>query len=185
MMINAGTGAFAESSEPALQPAVQTLAQKAFAQKTDAAVRQFFEKNLATLPNAQAKVQALTLLAEYEQHNGNYSNAADCYRQAAGFDTTDKKTALLLDAVRVLLCGGSMDSARSLLSEIAAALPVSDEDPYYRRAAVYDTWRLLGLIELYPSLPPILRKRLFRNIILHCCLHSGGSMVMRMQSSGC
>ena len=144
MIINAGTGVFAEPAEPALQPAVQTLAQKAFAQKTDAAVRQFFEKNLATLPNAQAKVQALMLLADYEQHNGNYSNAADCYRRAAGFDTTDKKTALLLDAVRVLLCGGSMDSARSLLSEIAAALPVSDEDPYYRRAAVYDTWRLLA-----------------------------------------
>ena len=144
MIINAGTGVFAEPSEPALQPAVQTLAQKAFAQKTDAAVRQVFEKNLATLPNAQAKVQALTLLADYEQHNGNYSNAADRYRQAAGFDTTDKKTALLLDVVRVLLCGGSMDSARSLLSEIAAALPVSDEDPYYRRAAVYDTWRLLA-----------------------------------------
>ena len=143
-MINAAAGAFAESSEPALQPAVQTLAQKAFAQKTEADVRQFFEKNLATLPNAQAKVQALTLLADYEQYNGNYSNAADCYRRAAGFDTTDKKTALLLDAVRVLLCGGSMDSARSLLSEIAAALPVSDEDPYYRRAAVYDTWRLLA-----------------------------------------
>ena len=144
MMINAGTGAFAESSEPALQPAVQTLAQKAFAQKTEADVRQFFEKNLATLPNAQAKVQALMLLADYEQHNGNYSNAADCYRRAAEFDTTDKKTAHLLDMVRVLLCGGSMDSARSLLSEIAAALPVSDEDPYYRRAAVYDTWRLLA-----------------------------------------
>ena len=144
MIINAGTGVFAEPAEPALQPAVQTLVQKAFAQKTDAAVRQFFEKNLATLPNAQAKVQALMLLADYEQHNGNYSNAADCYRRAAGFDTTDKKTALLLDAVRVLLCGGSMDSARSLLSEIAAALPVSDEDPYYRRAAVYDTWRLLA-----------------------------------------
>lgn len=144
MIINAGTGAFAEPSEPALQPAVQTLAQKAFAQKTEADVRQFFEKNLATLPNAQAKVQALTLLADYEQHNGNYSNAADLYRQAAGFDTTDKKTAHLLDAVRALLCGGSMDSARSLLSEIAAALPVSDEDPYYRRAAVYDTWRLLA-----------------------------------------
>ena len=144
MIINAGTGVFAEPSEPALQPAVQTLAQKAFAQKTDAAVRQVFEKNLATLPNAQAKVQALTLLADYEQHNGNYSNAADRYRQAAEFDTTDKKTSLLLDAVRVLLCGGSMDSARSLLSEIAAALPVSDEDPYYRRAAVYDTWRLLA-----------------------------------------
>ncbi|QSH91825.1 hypothetical protein C5N99_04165 [Treponema medium] len=144
MIINAGTGVFAEPSEPALQPAVQTLAQKAFAQKTDAAVRQFFEKNLATLPNAQAKVQALTLLADYEQHNGNYSNAADCYRRAAEFDTTDQKTALLLDAVRVLLCGGSMDSARSLLSEIAAALPVSDEDPYYRRAAVYDAWRLLA-----------------------------------------
>ncbi len=141
MIINAGTGVFAE---PALQPAVQTLAQKAFAQKTDADVRQFFEKNLATLPNVQAKVQALTLLADYEQHNGNYSNAADCYRQAAGFDTTDKKTALLLDAVRALLCGGSLDSARSMLSEIAAALPVSDEDPYYRRAAVYDTWRLLA-----------------------------------------
>ena len=140
-MINAGSGVFAE---PALQPAVQTLAQKAFAQKTDAAVRQFFEKNLATLPNAQAKVQALMLLADYEEHNRNYSNAADCYRQAAGFDTTDKKTALLLDAVRALLCGGSLDSARNLLSEIAAALPVSDEDPYYRRAAVYDTWRLLA-----------------------------------------
>ena len=144
MIINAGTGVFAEPSEPALQPAVQTLAQKGFAQKTDAAVRQFFEKNLATLPNAQAQVQALTLLADYEQYNGNYSNAADCYRRAAGFDTTDKKTALLLDAVRALLCGGSMDSARSLLSEIAAALPVSDEAPYYRRAAVYDTWRLLA-----------------------------------------
>ena len=143
-MIHAGAEGFAEPSEPALQPAVQTLAQKAFAQKTEADVRQFFEKNLAVLPNAQAKVQALTLLADYEQYNGNYSNAADCYRQAAGFDTTDKKTALLLDAVRVLLCGGSMDSARSLLSEIAAALPVSDEDPYYRRAAVYDTWRLLA-----------------------------------------
>ena len=140
-MIHAGAEGFAE---PALQPGVQTLAQKAFAQKTDAAVRQFFEKNLATLPNVQAKVQALTLLADYEEHNRNYSNAADCYRQAAGFDTTDKKTALLLDAVRALLCGGSMDSARSLLSEIAAALPVSDEDPYYRRAAVYDTWRLLA-----------------------------------------
>ena len=140
-MINAGTGVFAE---PTLQPGVQTLAQKAFAQKTDAAVRQFFEKNLATLPNAQAKVQALMLLADYEEHNRNYSNAADCYRQAAGFDTTDKKTALLLDAVRALLCGGSLDSARNLLSEIAAALPVSDEDPYYRRAAVYDTWRLLA-----------------------------------------
>ena len=143
-MIHAGAEGFAEPSEPALQPAVQTLAQKAFAQKTEADVRQFFEKNLAVLPNAQAKVQALTLLADYEQYNGNYSNAADCYRRAAGFDTTDKKTALLLDAVRVLLCGGSMDSARSLLSEIAAALPVSDEDPYYRRAAVYDTWRLLA-----------------------------------------
>ena len=143
-MIHAGAEGFAEPSEPALQPAVQTLAQKAFAQKTDAAVRQVFEKNLATLPNAQAKVQALTLLADYEQHNGNYSNAADCYRRAAEFVTTDQKTALLLDAVRVLLCGGSMDSARSLLSEIAAALPVSDEDPYYRRAAVYDTWRLLA-----------------------------------------
>ena len=159
-MINAGTGVFAEPSEPALQPVVQTLAQKAFAQKTDAAVRQFFEKNLATLPNVQAKVQALMLLADYEQHNGNYSNAADCYRRAAEFDTTDKKTAHLLDAVRVLLCGGSMDSARSLLSEIAAALPVSDEDPYYRRAAVYDTWRLLAedraaravpLITAYPK----------------------------------
>ena len=144
MIINAGTGAFAEPSEPALQSSVQTLAQKAFAQKTEAAVRQFFEKNLATLPNAQAKVQALTLLADYEEHNGNYSNAASCYQQAAGFDTSDKKTALLLDAVRALLCGGSLDSARSLLSEIAAALPVSDEDPYYRRAAVYDTWRLLA-----------------------------------------
>ena len=143
-MINAGAEGFAEPSELALQPAVQTLAQKAFAQKTDAAVRQFFEKNLATLPNVQAKVQALTLLADYEEHNRNYSNAADCYRQAAGFDTTDKKTELLLDAVRALLCGGSMDSARNLLSEIAAALPVSDEDPYYRRAAVYDTWRLLA-----------------------------------------
>lgn len=141
MIINAGTGVFAE---PALQPVVQTLAQKAFAQKTEADVRQFFEKNLAVLPNAQAKVQALMLLADYEQHNGNYSNAADCYRRAAEFVTTDQKTALLLDAVRVLLCGGSMDSARSLLSEIAAALPVSDEDPYYRRAAVYDTWRLLA-----------------------------------------
>ena len=168
----AGVEGFAES---ALQPSVRTLAQKAFAQKTEAAVRQVFEKNLATLPNAQAKVQALMLLADYEQHNGNYSNAADCYRRAAEFDTTDKKTALLLDAVRVLLCGGSLDSARSLLSEIAAALPVSDEDPYYRRAAVYDTWRLLA----------ILRKKLFRNIILHCCLHSGGSTVMRTQSSGC
>lgn len=141
MIIHAGVEGFAES---ALQPSVQTLAQKAFAQKTDAAVRQVFEKNLATLPNAQAKVQALMLLADYEQHNGNYSNAADCYRRAAEFDTTDQKTALLLDAVRVLLCGDSMDSARSLLSEIAAALPVSDEDPYYRRAAVYDTWRLLA-----------------------------------------
>ena len=144
MIINAGIGVFAEPAEPALQPVVQTLAQKAFAQKTEADVRQFFEKNLAVLPNAQAKVQALTLLADYEQHNGNYSNAADCYRRAAEFDTTDQKTALLLDAVRVLLCGGSLDSARSLLSEIAAALPVSDEDPYYRRAAVYDTWRLLA-----------------------------------------
>ena len=144
MIINAGTGVFAEPAEPALQPVVQTLAQKAFAQKTEADVRQFFEKNLAVLPNAQAKVQALMLLADYEQHNGNYSNAADCYRRAAEFDTTDQKTALLLDAVRVLLCGDSMDSARSLLSEIAAALPVSDEDPYYRRAAVYDTWRLLA-----------------------------------------
>ena len=140
-MIHAGAEGFAE---PALQPVVQTLAQKAFAQKTEADVRQFFEKNLAVLPNAQAKVQALMLLADYEQHNGNYSNAADCYRRAAEFVTTDQKTALLLDAVRVLLCGGSMDSARSLLSEIAAALPVSDEDPYYRRAAVYDTWRLLA-----------------------------------------
>ena len=137
----AGVEGFAES---ALQPVVQTLAQKAFAQKTEADVRQFFEKNLAVLPNAQAKVQALMLLADYEQHNGNYSNAADCYRRAAEFVTTDQKTALLLDAVRVLLCGGSMDSARSLLSEIAAALPVSDEDTYYRRAAVYDTWRLLA-----------------------------------------
>ena len=144
MMINAGTGAFAESSEPALQPAVQTLAQKAFAQKTEADVRQFFEKNLAALPNAQAQVQALTLLADYEQYHGNYSNAAECYRRAARLDTGDGKTELLLDAVRALLCGGSMDSARSLLSEIAAALPVSDEDPYYRRAAVYDTWRLLA-----------------------------------------
>ena len=143
-MIHAGAEGFAEPSEPALQPAVQTLAQKAFAQKTDAAVRLFFEKNLATLPNAQAKVQALTLLADYEQHNGNYSNAADCYRRAAGLDTSEGKSALLLDAVRTLLCGGSLDSARSLLSEVAATLPASDEDPYYRRAAVYDTWRLLA-----------------------------------------
>ena len=142
--MNAGTGVFAEPSEPTLQPAVQTLAQKAFAQKTEAAVRQFFEKNVATLPNAQAQVQALVLLADYEQHTGNYSNAAECYRRAAGFDTTNGKTALLLDSVRALLCGGNFDAARSLLSEIAATLPVSDEDPYYRRAAVYDTWRLLA-----------------------------------------
>ena len=140
-MINAGIAVFAE---PALQPAVQSLAQKAFAQKTEAAVRLFFEKNLATLPNAQAKVQALTLLADYEQHSGNYPNAADCYRRAAGLDTSEGKSALLLDAVRTLLCGGSLDSARSLLSEVAATLPASDDDPYYRRAAVYDTWRLLA-----------------------------------------
>ena len=141
MMIYAGSVVFADA---ALQPAVQSLAQKAFALKTDADIRQFFEKHLATLPNATAKVQALTLLAEYEQHNGHYSNAAACYRQAAEIDTTDGKTALLLDAVRALLCGGSLDSARSLLTEIAATLPASDENQYYRRAAVYDTWRLLA-----------------------------------------
>ncbi|WP_253812751.1 SPOR domain-containing protein [Treponema vincentii] len=144
MIINAGTGAFAEPAEPALPSAVRNLAQKAFAQKTAAEVRQFFEKNIATLPNAQAQVQALMLLADYEQYHGNYSNAAECYRRAAGLDTSEGKTALLLDAVRALLCGGSFDSARSLLTEIAAALPVSDDDPYYRRAAVYDTWRLLA-----------------------------------------
>lgn len=141
IMIHPGTRVFAE---PALPSAVRNLAQKAFAQKTAAEVRQFFEKNIATLPNAQAQVQALMLLADYEQYHGNYSNAAECYRRAAGLDTSEGKTALLLDAVRALLCGGSFDSARSLLTEIAAALPVSDDDPYYRRAAVYDTWRLLA-----------------------------------------
>ena len=133
IMIHPGTRVFAE---PALPSAVRNLAQKAFAQKTAAEVRQFFEKNIATLPNAQAQVQALMLLADYEQYHGNYSNAAECYRRAAGLDTSEGKTALLLDAVRALLCGGSFDSARSLLTEIAAALPVSDDDPYYRRAAV-------------------------------------------------
>ena len=141
IMIHPGTRVFAE---PALPSAVRNLAQKAFAQKTAAEVRQFFEKNIATLPNAQAQVQALMLLADYEQYHGNYSNAAECYRRAAGLDTSEGKTELLLDAVRALLCGGSFDSARSLLTEIAAALPVSDDDPYYRRAAVYDTWRLLA-----------------------------------------
>jgi len=141
IMIHPGTRVFAE---PALPSAVRNLAQKAFAQKTAAEVRQFFEKNIATLPNAQAQVQALMLLADYEQYHGNYSNAAECYRRAAGLDTSEGKTELLLDAVRALLCGGGFDSARSLLSEIAAGLPVSDDDPYYRRAAVYDTWRLLA-----------------------------------------
>ena len=140
-MLYAGSRVFADA---ALQPAVQSLAQKAFTQKTAADVRQFFEKHLGTLPNAPAQVQALTLLAEYEQHNGHYLQAAACYQRAAGLDTSDGKTALLLDAVRTLLCGGSLDSARSLLSDIAASLPVSDENPYYRRAAVYDTWRLLA-----------------------------------------
>ena len=140
-MLYAGSRVFADA---ALQPAVQSLAQKAFTQKTAADVRQFFEKHLETLPNAPAQVQALTLLAEYEQHNGHYLQAAACYQRAAGLDTSDGKTALLLDAVRTLLCGGSLDSARSLLSDIAASLPVSDENPYYRRAAVYDTWRLLA-----------------------------------------
>lgn len=184
-MINAGTGVFAE---PALQPAVQTLAQKAFAQKTAAEVRQFFEKNIATLPNAQAQVQALTFLADYEQYHGNYSNAAECYRRAAGLDTSEGKTELLLDAVRALLCGGSMDSARSLLSEIAAALPVSDEDPYYRRAAVYDTWRLLAEDRADRAVPLITaytKKKLLRSIILHCYLHCGGSTAMKRQNSAC
>lgn len=152
-MIHAGAEGFAE---PALQPAVQTLAQKAFAQKTEANVRQFFEKNIATLPNAQAKAQALTLLADYEQHNGNYSNAADYYQQAADFDTTDEKTTLLLNAVCALLCTSNFDSARSLLSKITATLPASDDNPYYRRAAVYDTWRLLAEDKADRAIPLII-----------------------------
>lgn len=131
------------AAEEALQPAVRELAQKAFSQKNEAAVRQVFEKNLAKLPNAQAQCQALTLLAEYELYNNRYSQAAEHYRQAAALNT-DLKTALQLEAVRIFLCGGSFDAARSLLSAIAAELPVSDENSYYRTAAVYDAWRLLA-----------------------------------------
>ena len=45
MMLYAGSRVFADA---ALQPAVQSLAQKAFTQKTAADVRQFFEKHLGT-----------------------------------------------------------------------------------------------------------------------------------------
>lgn len=130
-------------SEEVIQPAVEKFVQKAFSQKTETAVRLYFEKNLANLPNKPAQSQALVFLAEYEQHNGSYSQAAGHYRQAAELNP-EAKTALLLEAVRALLCGGRFDSAGSLLREIAAALPVSDENPDYRTAAVYDAWRLLA-----------------------------------------
>ena len=131
------------AADSALPPAVQKLAQKAFSQPTETAVRQMFEQNLASLAGAQEQCHALILLAEYELHTGSYYHAAAHYRQAAALNT-EEHPALLLEAVRVLLCGGSFDSARSLLSEIAATLPVSEENRYYRTAAVYDAWRLLA-----------------------------------------
>lgn len=131
------------SAQPDVHTAAQKLAQKAFVQKSEAAVRQVFEQGLAGLPDAQAQVQALSLLASYEAYHGSYSQAAAHYLQAAALNT-ETKTDLLLEAVRVFLCGGNFDAARSLLSEIAAGLPVNTENAQYRTAAVYDAWRLLA-----------------------------------------
>lgn len=131
------------ADDTAVKASVQKLAQKAFAQKNEAAIREAFEKNLTNLPTKQEQQQALLILAEYERHAGSYANAAAHYRQAAKLDT-NSSTEILLEAVRTLLCGADFNSARSLLSEIAAALPVSEENPYYRTAAVYDAWRLLA-----------------------------------------
>ena len=131
------------SAETVPDAAVQKLAEKAFMQKSEAAVRQVFEQGLHTLPGAQVQVQALTMLAVYEAYNGSYTQAAAHYRQAAALNTA-AKTELLLEAVQMLLCGSNFDSARSLLSEIAAGLPVNTENAQYRTAAVYDAWRLLA-----------------------------------------
>ena len=144
----------AEVVNSSLQPAVQELAQKAFSQPTETAVRQTFEQNLASLSGAQAQCQALILLAEYELHTGSYYHAAAHYQQAAALNP-DEQSTLLLEAVRVFLCGGSFDSARNLLSEIAARLPVNDENPSYRMAAVYDAWRLLAEDRADRALPLI------------------------------
>ena len=144
----------AEAVNSSVQSAVQKLAQKAFSQSTETAVRQMFEQNLASLAGLQAQCQALILLAEYELHTGSYYHAAAHYRQAAALNP-EEQTTLLLEAVRVLLCGGSFDSARNLLSEIAATLPVNDENRSYRTAAVYDAWRLLAEDRADRALPLI------------------------------
>ena len=144
----------AEAVNSSVQSAVQKLAQKAFSQSTETAVRQMFEQNLASLAGPQAQCQALILLAEYELHTGSYYHAAAHYQQAAALNP-EEQTTLLLEAVRVLLCGGSFDSARNLLSEIAATLPVNDENRSYRTAAVYDAWRLLAEDRADRALPLI------------------------------
>lgn len=127
-----------------LDPAVKNLVQKAFTQKTEESVRKFFEKNMTELPNTQARIHALTLLAAYEQQCGNYAYAASWYVQAARLESTEGKNTFLLDAVQALLCGGEYDRASSLLATIAEGLPVDAENAYYRRYAVYNTWRMLA-----------------------------------------
>lgn len=140
--------------ETALQPAVRELAQEAFEQTNPTAVQLFFERNIVRLAGPQAKCQALRLLAEYELHIGSYLEAADHYRQAAALHT-EEETGLLLEAVRAFLCGGDFTSARSLLSRIAADIPVNDENAYYRTIAVYDAWRLLAEDHADRALPLI------------------------------
>lgn len=131
-------------AEELLHPAVQELVQTAFEQKTESEVRQFFEKNMVTLPNRRAHIQALTLLAAYEYQCGNYSNAAACYERAVVLDPTECKYELLLDAMQAFLCGGEYDRAGVVLHRILADLTRSSNEAYRRRAAVYKVWLLLA-----------------------------------------
>lgn len=141
ILLYAQEAAFADQNT---LPIVQHFMQEVFAQKTDAEVRRFFEEKVSTLPNVQARIQALTLLAGYEHLRDNYHYAVAYYQQAAALEVTERKAELLLDAVREALCGCDYDTAHRLLSDTAAFITTDMNNQYYRRAAVYTIWLLLA-----------------------------------------
>lgn len=162
-MLFCTAGAVPLMAHDPLLPAVRRLAEKAFAQKTEEAIRQTFKTGLAALTEPQARCQALALLAEYERHIGNYQAASGFYRQAAAL-CKPTNTMLLLEAVKTLLGSGDFETAASLLNTILTDIPHNDADPLYRTAAVYETWRLLAQDRSDLALPVIrsyLQKKAF------------------------
>lgn len=136
----AAVNGFAE--ETVLLPAVRRIAEKAFSQKTAAEVRGVFETSLARLSDKE-RCQLLVLLAEYEHQKSNYRESADRYGQAAAL-CKEGGTSLLLKAIRTLLFGGYGDSAYNLLKEIKERTPLTEDNPLYITAAVYEVWCLLA-----------------------------------------